>query len=183
MAVIPNSVRVTGLIAPSDDTDVYPSHDSTYGKGGYREVADIPALAAIPSDRQRVGMLVWVADSDGLGNPQTYILDTVADPGLYSVAFSLVNEWADGGTFLNPTDGIAKQVVVGQLAAPDDAGAIMQVSNGHLQIGGTWNGGHFVMGVAPNAYHIWVDATGNLRIKLGAPTGDLEGTVVGAQNV
>jgi hypothetical protein len=41
---------------------------------------------------------------------------------------------------------------------------------------GTWNGGHFVLGV----YHIWVDA-GVLRIKSGAPISTSDGTVVGTQ--
>lgn len=40
-----------------------------------------------------------------------------------------------------------------------------------------WNGNHLVLGT----YHIWVDATGDLRIKNGAPTSGTDGTVVGAQ--
>jgi len=42
---------------------------------------------------------------------------------------------------------------------------------------GTWDGTHLVMGV----YHLWIDATGDLRIKSSAPTTDLDGTVVGTQ--
>lgn len=42
---------------------------------------------------------------------------------------------------------------------------------------GTWNGSHLMMG----AYHLWVDATGDLRIKSSAPTSDTDGTVVGTQ--
>lgn len=30
-------------------------------------------------------------------------------------------------------------------------------------------------------YYLWVDSTGRLRIKSGAPTSDTDGTVVGAQ--
>lgn len=40
-----------------------------------------------------------------------------------------------------------------------------------------WNAGHIVIG----AYHIWVDSTGDLRIKNGAPSSDTDGTVVGTQ--
>lgn len=43
--------------------------------------------------------------------------------------------------------------------------------------GGTWDKGHPVLGT----YHLWVDATGALRIKNGKPTTDLDGTVVGLQ--
>jgi len=44
-------------------------------------------------------------------------------------------------------------------------------------VGGAWNSGHIILG----AYHLWIDSTGNLRIKSGAPTSDTDGTVVGTQ--
>lgn len=53
----------------------------------------------------------------------------------------------------------------------DMAAAINQFS------GSKWDGPHPVLGTT----HIWVDATGDLRIKASAPTTDLDGTVVGAQ--
>jgi hypothetical protein len=43
--------------------------------------------------------------------------------------------------------------------------------------GSTWNGTHFKMG----AYHLWIDTSGRLRIKNGAPTSETDGTVVGTQ--
>lgn len=43
--------------------------------------------------------------------------------------------------------------------------------------GGGWDGAHLMLG----AHHLWVDASGVLRIKSGAPTSDTDGTVVGAQ--
>jgi hypothetical protein len=49
---------------------------------------------------------------------------------------------------------------------------------GNAYLGGAWNGGHLVLG----AYHIWVDATGDLRIKNGAPTSDTDGAVIGSQS-
>lgn len=42
---------------------------------------------------------------------------------------------------------------------------------------GTWNGRHFSLG----SYHLWVDASGRLRIKSSAPTSDTDGAVVGTQ--
>jgi len=45
-------------------------------------------------------------------------------------------------------------------------------------VDGTWNGGMLRLGL----YHLWVDATGDLRIKNGAPVSDLDGTVVGTQS-
>ena len=43
---------------------------------------------------------------------------------------------------------------------------------------GGWDAAHIVLG----AYHLWVDSTGDLRIKSSAPTSDTDGTVVGAQS-
>jgi len=44
-----------------------------------------------------------------------------------------------------------------------------------FKVDGGWNEGHLVMG----NYHLWIDATGALRSKSGAPTGDTDGMVVG----
>lgn len=53
-----------------------------------------------------------------------------------------------------------------------------------LQVDGTlkttssaWNTAHFTMGT----YEMWIDSSGRLRIKNGAPTSDTDGTVVGTQ--
>jgi hypothetical protein len=43
---------------------------------------------------------------------------------------------------------------------------------------GAWNAGHLLIG----AYHLWVDGSGRLRIKSGAPSSDTDGTIVGAQS-
>ena len=77
----------------------------------------------------------------------------------------------------------------------NDAGSIIEFDNGdkisHPETGsgltfnanwtisdGTWNGGHLVLGT----YHLWVDATGDLRIKDGAPSSGTDGAVVGGQS-
>lgn len=64
MALITGAVNVTGTLAPTDTNDVYATHDSTYGKGGYREVADILARNAITFARRSDGMLVYVKSED-----------------------------------------------------------------------------------------------------------------------
>jgi len=46
-----------------------------------------------------------------------------------------------------------------------------------FQVDGVWNTGRLIMG----AFHLWVDGSGRLRIKSGAPTSDTDGTVVGTQ--
>lgn len=61
---IMGSVPVSGFVAPTSETDIYPSHDSTYGKGGWREVADVLERDAITAERRTEGMAVYVKDTD-----------------------------------------------------------------------------------------------------------------------
>lgn len=63
MAEIPGSVTLTGFIAPTDDADTYATHDDTYGRGGFRAVANLAARDAIPTDRRKEGMLVRLLDT------------------------------------------------------------------------------------------------------------------------
>jgi hypothetical protein len=60
-----------------------------------------------------------------------------------------------------------------------DSGTSVFTINGRvLKNGnGAWNGNLTALG----AYNLWVDATGDLRIKSGTPTSDTDGTVVGTQ--
>ena len=203
MAVIPNSVRITGPVAPTDDADVYPSHDATWGKGGFRTAPDLattPFLARdnIPADRRHIGMVVYVEDT-GVPGPS-------GPPAMYQLVGGILNgnwqlftgagEWADLTTHLAPVDGIAKKVSIGTTTVPTaagtpatDPGAMFRIEGGHIEIKGTpagfggageWDGPHFVMGT----YHFWVDddTPGRLRMKNGAPTSATDGDLVGAQS-
>lgn len=52
-------------------------------------------------------------------------------------------------------------------------------NNGQVRVqGSAWNTTHLCIGI----HHLWVDASGHLRIKSSAPTSDTDGTVVGAQS-
>lgn len=62
--------NVAAPIVPFDSADTYGTHDSTYGIGGWREVATTTIRDAIPSPRLRAGMLVYCADTN-----LTYKLD------------------------------------------------------------------------------------------------------------
>lgn len=88
MAQIPGGVRVAGFMSPTDDTDVYATHKSIYGYGGYREVANAAARIATPAERQAVGMLVYQADTDTI-----YKLDSMG-PAVWSI-LSLGGEQPD----------------------------------------------------------------------------------------
>ena len=64
MALITGAVNVTGTLAPTDTDDIYATHDSVYGKGGYREVADLLERNSITLARRSDGMLVYVQSED-----------------------------------------------------------------------------------------------------------------------
>ena len=65
-------------IAPFTTDDIYPTHYSQYGHGGWHEVATLADLDLIPLPRRTEGMAVHVND---IG--KTYILSKKADGTLY----------------------------------------------------------------------------------------------------
>lgn len=63
MSNIPGT-NVTAPIVPYSETDIYPTHDDLYGRGGYRVVDNIAARDAIPAARRKAGMLVRTLDTN-----------------------------------------------------------------------------------------------------------------------
>ena len=57
-------VNITSCIVPCTYDDNYPTHDSKYGKGGWREVKTIAERDAIPIERRSLGMSVYVTDTN-----------------------------------------------------------------------------------------------------------------------
>jgi hypothetical protein len=57
--------NVAAPVVPFSTTDVHPSHEAAFGKGGYRSVANITERNAIPTARREAGMLVYV-HADGV---------------------------------------------------------------------------------------------------------------------
>lgn len=78
------------------------------------------------------------------------------------------DDWASG----TKTKAVISNLRVYQSRAPVNADHIRTIGSG------AWDGPHIIMG----ASHIWIDSTGDLRIKSSAPTGDTDGTVVGTQS-
>lgn len=64
MASYSGTVVLTGMISPTDTTDLYPTHEDKLGKGGYVAVDTLFDRNAIPSLRRKVGMLVFVNADD-----------------------------------------------------------------------------------------------------------------------
>ena len=64
MSLIPGSIPVTGFIAPTDTSDLYPVTDAIYGLDGLRNVNDYTERDNTSLLRRREGMIVGVI-SDG----------------------------------------------------------------------------------------------------------------------
>lgn len=52
-------IKVIGSLVPNGTADKYPTHSDTYGKGGFRGVANVAERDAITTARRSLGMLVY----------------------------------------------------------------------------------------------------------------------------
>jgi len=69
-----SGTNVAAPVMPFTTEDSYPTHDAAYGRGGWREATSTTERDAIPTDRQRIGMIVNVAGD------KAYELTVVGDP-------------------------------------------------------------------------------------------------------
>lgn len=58
------TVVLTGMISPTDTTDTYATHEDILGKGGYHTVTEYADMLNISPQRQKTGMLCYVASED-----------------------------------------------------------------------------------------------------------------------
>lgn len=80
-----SGTNVAASIVPFTTDDTYPTHDATYGKGGYREVATIKDRDNIALSRRSTGMMVYVSETNTVyrlinkttNDYEEYISDTV----------------------------------------------------------------------------------------------------------
>ena len=63
MALIPGSIPMGSMIAPTDDLNTYAVHEDMYNRGGYRTVQTNEEMQQITRDRRKVGMMVYVVTS------------------------------------------------------------------------------------------------------------------------
>lgn len=64
MAIIPDSIRLTGFIAPTDSTDTFAVTNPTWGLGGLRRVSGTTERDSITTGRRESGMLVFSENDD-----------------------------------------------------------------------------------------------------------------------
>jgi len=53
-------IKINSSIVPNSTLDTYPTHFEEYGQGGYRTVETLEELEAIPEERRKEGMVVFV---------------------------------------------------------------------------------------------------------------------------
>jgi hypothetical protein len=63
MSQIPGT-NIASRIAPFDTADTYATHDAKWGRDGYRSVDTLVERDAISTERRRLGMLVYVLETD-----------------------------------------------------------------------------------------------------------------------
>lgn len=56
--------NVPSKLVPYTSSDKYATHDEEYGRGGYRAVSSVADMNAIPTERRKGGMLVYVKNED-----------------------------------------------------------------------------------------------------------------------
>ncbi len=80
------AASITTGAAPSSDIITFPTHEDVYGKGGMMCVTTFAALTSIPVDRQKVGMMVYVADSNTYYRIHTIGAPLVGVTGSFSLS-------------------------------------------------------------------------------------------------
>lgn len=90
MGVLSGGINLGAPILPATEEDIFPTHDASYGKGGYRAVADTATRNAIPAERRSAGMLVRTLDTN-----KNWVLGT--DLTTWTEETSTIS--LDGGSF------------------------------------------------------------------------------------
>ena len=149
------------------------------GQPAWIEV-DIKQSSSNPMTYVKIGMRNWTTGNEGVRR----LVQVPADWRTIRIPFvapkSASGAWKLVVWGVQYAPGVTENIDVGR---PKIYQAHQAVNSGHLQIigtntgAGTWDGAHMIMG----AYHLWIDSTGDLRIKNSAPTSDTDGAVVGTQ--
>jgi hypothetical protein len=142
MAIIPGSIPVTGFIAPTDSTDIYPVTDTLFGIDGFRNVSGSTERDSISLERRRAGMLVGTQDDQNIWKllPAPWT-QTSSDWQLFisSGATSLLTA---GTTSFTASNGLTK-------------------SGNNIVLGGALTGDTFIETIS-NEFHINIGSSGNL---------------------
>lgn len=92
--MIPGTIPLSGVIAPSATSDTYPVTDAVYGIDGLRNVLDTTERNNIPTPRRREGMLVGITSTGDYWrlNPSPWL----GDDSDWSLAYNLLSPLTSG---------------------------------------------------------------------------------------
>jgi len=79
MSAIPGTI-LAAKISPGSTVATFPTHEDIYGKGGLVTVDKLSALEGIYTDRQKLGMIVYVE-----ATTRYYTITSVGNPPGYQV--------------------------------------------------------------------------------------------------
>ena len=106
--------NVAAAIVPFTTEDAFATHDAKYGKGGWREVATVEEMNAIPEARRSIGMIVYVQE-----NNTTYQLK---ESGFEQADFSNASVYKYKGSVANYSV-LPSNAEVGDVYNVEDTGA------------------------------------------------------------
>jgi hypothetical protein len=95
MGALSGGINLGAPILPATTEDIFPTHDASYGKGGYRAVSyttgPTDSRDSIPYARREVGMIVRTRDTN---------INWILKVNTENLAQAVwVEETLDGGTF------------------------------------------------------------------------------------
>lgn len=154
-------INIPAPVMPFTTEDDYATHDAKYGKGGWREMATVAAMQAIPAKRRSKGMRVEVTDDPETNNNGVYryngsifekiTTDTViVDPGTGSgsdfVLYPVINMFSSGE--LSPSSAGSHVIVYANcdniyLDILDESTGELYPENAEYRITVMYNGNNF----------------------------------------
>jgi len=146
-------------IVPGTDTDIYPTHEAIYGKGGWRSVASNTERDSIPVARRELGMIVVVASPYGKWELTTFSnvtpIPSTCWTALYESPIDITFVINHDSDIVGARDGTNKTY---ELTLPYVAGSTRVFLNGIRQ--------------RPGASYDYVESSGNLILFYEAPVSE-----------
>ncbi len=166
------------VVCPAAGSGIAAAVPSTAGGEYSITVAQIDLCRAASNQVDRVIIDFYNYSSGANCDQQTILLSDT--PRTYELRGVLppANSWQFRVRPVGWTADTATSFRAGRLVGPAVTAGTINGGNIRTLGSGAWNGAHMIMG----AYHLWIDSSGRLRIKSGAPTSDTDGTVAGTQS-
>lgn len=141
---------------------------------------DVKSINANRTYRMRVANdgtfdIFDVGTSTGLFKLENRQIGLGTDSGVSSDSRIFIFDSSTLGSALRIQENNAASAIVTFSNPSGDRSRISH--DGSFSCGGAWNNAHLIMG----NYHLWIDTSGNLRIKNGIPTSATDGAIVGTQ--